>query len=72
MTQPGKVTLETTKQKTLLSLFDGTGSICRPFVQAGWTVRKLDIDGGHGADIVVDIYETGTLSQSGKGQLPTL
>jgi hypothetical protein len=47
--------MERTEPKTLLSLFDGTGSICRPFVEAGWTVRRLDIDGGHGADIVVDI-----------------
>lgn len=41
--------------RVLLSLFDGTGSICEPFVKAGWTVRRLDIDGQHGADIVVDI-----------------
>lgn len=44
-----------TSQKTLLSLFDGTGSICKPFLEAGWNVRRLDIDGRHGADIVVDI-----------------
>ncbi|KAE8277750.1 hypothetical protein D5F01_LYC24144 [Larimichthys crocea] len=42
-------------QKTLLSLFDGTGSICGPFLRAGWNVRRLDIDGLRGADIVVDI-----------------
>lgn len=42
-------------RKTLLSLFDGTGSICRPFIEAGWNVRRLDVDGRHGADIVVNI-----------------
>ena len=41
--------------RTLLSLFDGTGSICKPFRKAGWLVRRLDIDGQHGADIVADI-----------------
>nr|BBA49229.1 DNA methyltransferase-like [Oryzias latipes] len=45
------------KPKTLLSLFDGTGSICRPFVAAGWTVRRLDMDGRHGADIVTDVRQ---------------
>lgn len=47
--------MEHLTQKTLLSLFDGTGSICRPFVEAGWNVRRLDVDGRHGADIIVDI-----------------
>ena len=49
--------MEPFTQKTLLSLFDGTGSICRPFVEAGWIVRRLDVDSGHGADIVVDIRD---------------
>lgn len=44
-------------RRTLLSLFDGTGSICKPFVDNGWLVRRLDIDGRHGADIVVDILD---------------
>lgn len=39
----------------LLSLFDGTGSICKPFADNGWVVRRLDVDGRRGADIVVDI-----------------
>jgi hypothetical protein len=39
----------------LLSLFDGTGSICKPFVAAGWECQRLDIDGRHGATIVTDI-----------------
>lgn len=47
--------MERAVQKTLLSLFDGTGSICGPFLKAGWNVRRLDIDGRNGADIVVDI-----------------
>lgn len=42
---------------TLLSLFDGTGSICEPFLKAGWRVSRLDVDGRHGADIVVDIRD---------------
>lgn len=44
-------------RRTLLSLFDGTGSICKPFVDNGWLVRRLDVDGRHGADIVVDILD---------------
>lgn len=40
--------------RTLLSLFDGTGSTCKPFHEASWLVRRLDIDGRHGADIVAD------------------
>ena len=39
----------------LLSLFSGTGSIERPFLEAGWEVQSLDIDGSHGATIVADI-----------------
>lgn len=49
--------MERPTQKTLLSLFDGTGSICGPFLKAGWNVRRLDIDVRHGADIVVDIHD---------------
>lgn len=45
------------KQRILLSLFDGTGSICRPFAKAGWLVRRLDVDGKHGADIVTNILD---------------
>ena len=41
----------------LLSLFDGTGSIARPFTEAGWDVSRLDISGKHGADIVCDILK---------------
>ena len=39
----------------LLSLFDGTGSICHPFFAAGWECQRLDSDGRHGATIVTDI-----------------
>ena len=39
----------------LLSLFDGTGSISKPFAEAGWEVQSLDIDGRHGATLVQDI-----------------
>ena len=39
----------------LLSLFDGTGSICKPFAAANWECLRLDADGRHGADIVTDI-----------------
>ena len=39
----------------ILSLFDGTGSICKPFAAAGWECQRLDIDGRHGATIVQDI-----------------
>lgn len=46
-----------TTPKVLLSLFDGTGSICVPFRDAGWIVKRLDIDGSHGADIVVNVLE---------------
>ena len=39
----------------LLSLFSGTGSIERPFREAGWMVQSVDIDATHGASIVTDI-----------------
>ncbi len=39
----------------LLSLFDGTGSLSKPFQEAGWEVQSLDIDGRHGATLVCDI-----------------
>ena len=39
----------------LLSLFDGTGSICKYFQEAGWQVNRLDISSKYGADIVCDI-----------------
>ena len=39
----------------LLSLFSGTGSIERPFLEADWEVQSLDIDGSHGATVVADI-----------------
>lgn len=45
------------RTRILLSLFDGTGSICKPFAVNGWTVRRLDLDGRHGADIVTDILK---------------
>lgn len=45
------------RPRILLSLFDGTGSICKPFATNGWIVRRLDLDGRHGADIVVDILK---------------
>ena len=39
----------------LLSLFDGTGSICKPFREAGWEIQSLDVDGRFGATLVEDI-----------------
>ena len=39
----------------LLSLFDGTGSISRPFLEAGWEVQSLDLDGRYGATVCCDI-----------------
>ena len=39
----------------LLSLFDGTGSVCKPFANAGWEIESVDIDGGHGATTVCDV-----------------
>ena len=41
----------------LLSLFDGTGSICKPFREAGWEISSLDVDGRFGATIVEDILQ---------------
>ena len=41
----------------LLSLFDGTGAICKPFREGGWEVQSLDIDRKHGATIVQNILE---------------
>ena len=38
----------------LLSLFDGTGSITKPFKE-GWEVQSLDCDGRFGCTIVEDI-----------------
>ena len=39
----------------LLSLFDGTGSICAPFRAGGWEIQSLDCDGRFGATVVQDI-----------------
>ena len=39
----------------LLSLFDGTGSICTFFRAAGWEIQSLDVDSRFGASIVEDI-----------------
>ena len=39
----------------LLSLFDGTGSICKPFKERGWDVSSLDVDGRFGCTIQQDI-----------------
>jgi len=39
----------------LLSLFDGTGSICKNFREAGWEIQSLDIDGRFGATLIQDI-----------------
>ena len=41
----------------LLSLFDGTGLICKPFRAAGWEIQSLDVDGRFGASIVEDILQ---------------
>ena len=41
----------------LLSLFDGTGSISKPFADAGWETQRLDINGRYGATIVRDIRD---------------
>ena len=42
----------------LLSLFDGTGSITKPFLESGlWDIDRVDIDGKYGANIVVDILK---------------
>ena len=39
----------------ILSLFDGTGSICVPFAAAGWECQRVDLDGRHGATVVCDV-----------------
>ena len=39
----------------ILSLFDGTGSICVPFAAAGWDCQRVDLDGSHGATVVCDV-----------------
>jgi len=39
----------------LLSLFDGTGSICIPFAAKGWECQRLDLDGKHGATVICDV-----------------
>ena len=41
----------------LLSLFDGTGSISKPFAEAGWETQRLDIKGRYGATIVCDVRD---------------
>ena len=41
----------------ILSLFDGTGSISRIFLENGWEVQSLDIDGKYCATIVCDIMK---------------
>ena len=41
-----------------LSLFDGTGSITKNFIESGgWEVDRVDIDGKFGANIVTDILK---------------
>ena len=39
----------------LLSLFDGTGSVCAPFLRAGWACQRVDIDPAHGPTVCCDI-----------------
>ena len=39
----------------LLELFSGTGSLCKPFAEAGWEIVSLDLCGRHGPTIVCDI-----------------
>ena len=41
----------------MLSLFNGTGSITKRFIEAGWEVSRLDISSKHAADIVCDIRD---------------
>jgi len=41
----------------ILSLFDGTGSISKIFMENGWDVESLDITNKFGATIVCDILE---------------
>ena len=47
----------------LLSLFDGTGAISRPFAAGGWKVQNLDIDGTHGATLTTDILKWDNLAE---------
>ena len=39
----------------LLSLYSGTNSICKPFLNAGWIVHTLDILNTHHPTICIDI-----------------
>jgi len=41
----------------LLSLFDGTGSICKPFREGGWDISSLDVDGRFNCTIQQDILQ---------------
>ena len=41
----------------LLSLFDGTGSICKPFREGGWEISSLDVDGRFNCTIQEDILQ---------------
>ena len=41
----------------ILSLFNGTGSITRPFAAAGWEVQSVDIDPTHAPTICTDILQ---------------
>ena len=41
----------------LLSLFDGTGSICKPFREGGWDISSLDVDGRFNCTIQEDILQ---------------
>ncbi len=41
----------------LLELFSGTGSVGKPWREAGHEVRSVDVDGRFGADIVEDILQ---------------
>ena len=39
----------------LLELFSGTGSLCKAFADAAWSVTSLDLCGKHGPTMVCDI-----------------
>ena len=41
----------------LLELFSGTGSVGKPWREAGHEVISVDVDGRFGADIVEDILQ---------------
>ena len=41
----------------ILSLFNGTGSITRPFEAAGWEVQSVDIDPTHAPTVCTDILQ---------------